>query len=427
MIFRDRTDAGRRLAQAVVELDLDRPVVLGMARGGVPVAAEVARALGAPLDVLVVRKLGYPPQPELAMGAIGEGGVRVVNESVIRQLQVPESVVEQVASVEHAELERRLAAYRDGRPGVDVAGRTVVVVDDGLATGATARAAISVLRHRGATRVVLASPVGPPNVVRDMQRVADDVVCLEVSDRFFGIGQWYADFRQVSDDEVRRLLAGAVAGAGAQMRSRQVEVPVQGIRLPGDLVVPPDCRGLVVFAHGSGSSRSSPRNRAVADVLHGAGLATLLFDLLTDEEAAERSNVFDITLLGGRLSAAVAWARSHTDLASLPVGLFGASTGAAAAVVAAVRQGSGVGAVVSRGGRPDLAPEADLRQLRSPTLLLVGSADTVVLELNRRALVLLPHAELEVIEGAGHLFVEPGTLEEVARRASEWFVAHLRP
>ncbi|HMK99482.1 MAG TPA: alpha/beta family hydrolase [Acidimicrobiales bacterium] len=427
MIFRDRTDAGRRVAQAVVELDLDRPVVLGMARGGVPVAAEVARALGAPLDVLVVRKLGYPPQPELAMGAIGEGGVRVVNESVIQQLQVPESVVEQVAAVEHAELERRLAAYRDGRPAVDVAGRTVVVVDDGLATGATARAAISVLRHRGATRVVLASPVGPPNVVRDMRRVADDVVCLEVSDRFFGIGQWYEDFRQVSDDEVRRLLAGADAGAGAEMRSRKVEVPVQGIRLPGDLVVPPDCRGLVVFAHGSGSSRSSPRNRAVADVLHRAGLATLLFDLLTDEEAADRSNVFDITLLGRRLSAAVAWARSQPDLAPLSVGLFGASTGAAAAVVAAAHEGSAVGAVVSRGGRPDLAPASDLRRLRAPTLLLVGSADTVVLELNRQVLDLMPDAELEVIEGAGHLFEEPGTLEEVASRASDWFVSHLRP
>lgn len=209
MRFRDRADAGRQLAPLVVALGLDRPVVLGMARGGVAVAAEVARALGAPLDVLVVRKLGYPSQPELAMGAIGEGGQRVLNSDVLAQLQVPADVVEQVTARETLELERRLRAYRGEREAMALAGRVVVVVDDGLATGATARAALEVVRHRGAARIVLAVPVAPPSALGALTAAADHVVCAEVSDRFVGIGQWYSDFHQTSDEEVRRILEEA--------------------------------------------------------------------------------------------------------------------------------------------------------------------------------------------------------------------------
>ena len=421
MRFRDRAEAGRLLAELVVRLDLESPVVLGMARGGVPVAAQVAKALGAPLDVLVVRKLGYPRQPELAMGALGEGGVRVLNDELVAQLQVPDVVLDEVATREEAELRRRLAAYRQGRPAAELGGRSAVVVDDGLATGATARAAIAVVRARGASRAVLAVPVAPPAAVRALQAVADDVVCVEVSERFFGIGQWYDDFRQTSDDEVRRLLA-----AGGEAQSRTVRVPAGGgVRLPGDLTVPPRAGALVLFAHGSGSSRRSPRNRAVASVLNDAGLGTLLFDLLTDREADDRSKVFDIELLGARLSAASQWAAADPSLSGLPQGLFGASTGAAAALVTASRPGSVVRAVVSRGGRPDLAPEPVLRAVTAPTLLVVGSEDGAVLERNRWALEQLPQARLEVVAGATHLFEEPGTLGRVAELATEWFCTHL--
>ncbi|HAM03598.1 MAG TPA: phosphoribosyl transferase, partial [Acidimicrobiaceae bacterium] len=421
MRFRDRAEAGRLLAELVVPLGLDSPVVLGMARGGVPVAAQVAKALGAPLDVLVVRKLGYPRQPELAMGALGEGGVRVLNDELVSQLQVSDAVLDDVATREGAELQRRLALYRQGRPGVELRGRSAVVVDDGLATGATARAAIAVVRARGASRAVLAVPVAPPAAVRALQAVADDVVCVEVSERFFGIGQWYDDFRQTSDDEVRRLL-----GTGGEAQSRPVAVPAAGeVRLPGELTVPSGAAGLVLFAHGSGSSRRSPRNQAVASVLNHAGLGTLLFDLLTDEEADDRAKVFDIGLLGERLSAAADWAASDRSLSALSQGLFGASTGAAAALVTAARPGSAVAAVVSRGGRPDLAPEPVLRAVRAPTLLVVGSEDSAVLEANRWALEKLPQARLEVVAGGGHLFEEPGALERVAEVAVEWFWAQL--
>jgi putative phosphoribosyl transferase len=207
MAFLDRSDAGRRLAALLVEKDLPDPVVEGMARGGVPVAHVVANVLGAPLDVVVVRKLGHPNQPELGLGAIAESGVRLVNETLVEQLRVPPDVIDAVAARELEELERRLRTYRGDRPPVPVEGRTAIVVDDGLATGFTARAAVEVMRHRGASSVVVAVPVGPPGAVQSLRGVADEVVCVEITERFFGISEWYVDFHQVSDAEVARLLA----------------------------------------------------------------------------------------------------------------------------------------------------------------------------------------------------------------------------
>jgi len=207
------------------------------------------------------------------------------------------------------------------------------------------------------------------------------------------------------------------------MRSHEVRVGPQ--RLPGSLDVPLQPRALILFAHGSGSSRHSPRNRQVAQVLHGCDLATLRFDLLTEDEADARSNVFDIPLLAGRLLQALEWQRGQPSLSALPCGLFGASTGAAAALAAAAEEATAVYAVVSRGGRPDLAGAA-LPRVVAPTLLVVGGNDPEVLRLNRAALSALRcECELAVIPGATHLFEEPGTLEAAARLAADWFVAHL--
>lgn len=209
MRFADRRDAGRRLAAAVVASRVvapsvggTRPLVVGLPRGGVPVAAEVAHALGAELDVLVVRKLGVPWQPELGFGAIGEDGVRVVNPEVVRGAGLDEPAMAEVAVREQAELERRTARYRAGRPPRPVRGRTVVVVDDGLATGSTARAAIAVLRARGAERVVLAVPVAPADTAAELAGLVDALVCLDRPTAFDGVGGAYDDFRQTEDAEV---------------------------------------------------------------------------------------------------------------------------------------------------------------------------------------------------------------------------------
>lgn len=197
------------------------------------------------------------------------------------------------------------------------------------------------------------------------------------------------------------------------------------VQLPGYLEVPEGARGLVLFAHGSGSSRDSPRNQHVAGIVNDAGFATLLFDLLTPEEEHDRANVFDIPLLGVRLLDAARWAGTRPDLDWLPIGLFGASTGAAAALVAAAELGDGIGAVVSRGGRPDLAAEA-LPKVTAPTLLIVGGNDHAVIGMNEEAAArMTAEHEVVIIPGAGHLFEGPGELDEVAEHAAGWFTRHL--
>ncbi len=420
------------LAQELADLADENPVVVALPRGGVPVGYEVARALGAPLDIGLVRKLGAPMQPELGIGALGEGGEAVLDSEAVRRLGVSREELGTVVEREQHELERRRRSYRPGHPQIDVDGRVVVVVDDGLATGVTAAAAARVLRARGARAVVLAVPVCPDGVADRLRAEFDGFVCLSSPRPFRGVGAAYEDFTQTSDREVVDLLARARRrsnggdrreGVEREHETDELEVTIleSGTELSGTLGLPDDPAGLVIFAHGSGSSRFSPRNKAVAAHLNAAGFATLLFDLLTEREAGDRANVFDIDLLANRLLAARRWAAKAPEIEDLPVGLFGASTGAAAALRAAAAAPDSIAAVVSRGGRPDLAGAA-LRQVTAPTLLIVGGEDQEVLELNRRAATLLagPH-HLAVVPGAGHLFEEPGALEQAARLAVEWF------
>ncbi len=434
-LFGDRVDAGRQLAQHLESFREQDIVVLGLPRGGVPVAFEVAKALRAPLDVLVVRKLGVPFQPELAFGAIGEGGVRVINESVVRETALSEKDMAAVEAQQQAEVARRSESFRGGHGRISLAGRTAVIVDDGVATGATAKAACEVARAHGASRVVLAVPIGAPDIDETFAGYADEVICLHKPAFFFAVGQGYRNFTQTSDDEVVALLDRARQGFGEPtaagtpddppLRDEEVRVSAGPVSVAGHLTIPEQPVGVVVFAHGSGSSRHSPRNRYVAEVLNGAGLATLLFDLLTPDEELNRANVFDIELLARRLVDVTGWLATQPDTAALPVGYFGASTGAGAALTAAADPRVNVGAVVSRGGRPDLAGSA-LTKVRAPTLLIVGGRDDVVLELNRRAQAMMPgECELAVVPGATHLFEEPGTLEQVAVLARDWFTDHL--
>ena len=205
-----------------------------------------------------------------------------------------------------------------------------------------------------------------------------------------------------------------------------VHIPADSVELDGELILPPSAKGVVLFAHGSGSSRFSPRNTYVAEVLQQHGIGTLLFDLLTREEDQDYATRFDIALLTRRLLAATAWLQSNPKTQALRLGYFGASTGAAAALQAAAKMENKIAAVVSRGGRPDLAGEVALSRVNAPTLLIVGSADFGVIELNQQAYALLNcEKELTLISGATHLFEEPGTLQQAARSAADWFAQHL--
>jgi predicted phosphoribosyltransferase len=219
-LFRDRRAAGRLLAATLARY-AGRPdvVVLALPRGGVPVAYEVVRALGAPLDVFVVRKLGVPGHEELAMGAVATPGVRVINEQIVRALAIPDHVIEAVAARELDELARRERLYRGDRPPLDVRGRTVILVDDGLATGATMHAAIQALRHRQPARIVVAVPTAAPETCEALKAEVDDVVCAVTPEPFYAVGIWYEDFSQTTDDEVRELLARSAEGRGTRSES----------------------------------------------------------------------------------------------------------------------------------------------------------------------------------------------------------------
>lgn len=212
MLFRDRKEAGRLLARKLTTY-ADRPdvIVLALPRGGVPVAFEVARALHVPLDVFLVRKLGVPGHEELAMGAMASGGVLVLNAEVVRALRIPNDIVDKVVAKERQELERRERSYRGDRPAPDVRGRTIILIDDGLATGSTMRAAIAALRQQGPARIVVAVPVGAPETCAEFQDEADEAICAVTPEPFYAVGVWYRDFSQTTDEEVHDLLDRATA------------------------------------------------------------------------------------------------------------------------------------------------------------------------------------------------------------------------
>jgi putative phosphoribosyl transferase len=355
--------------------------------------------------------------------------VRVLNEDAIRLLMMSPEEIEAGAARAQAEVDERVHRYRNGHLRLAVRGRIVILVDDGLATGGTARAALRALRARDPRRLVLAVPVGAPQTVAALSTEADEVVCLRQPEHLWAVGAWYEHFDPTPDSDVVEALAGATVDPPAPRQgTHEIRVPMDAHpTLVGDLALPSAARGAVVFAHGSGSSRHSPRNRQVAAALNEHGLATLLLDLLTPDEERDRANVFDVELLGSRLVAATRFMRGDPELATLNTGYFGASTGAGAALWAAAELGDEIGAVVSRGGRPDLAA-ARLADVRAPVLLIVGGRDEIVLELNREAQRSLSGpSTLSIVPGATHLFEEPGALDEVARQAATWFERHLAP
>jgi putative phosphoribosyl transferase len=440
-LFSKRVEAGRRLAAALSGVVDSNAIVLAIPRGGVAVGFEVANSLAIPLDIIVPRKIGAPNNPELAVGAVTEEGIIILDDRIIGYLQVTREYIREESERQRQEIRRRLRLYRGDIPYPNLKNREVIIVDDGIATGYTMKAALASVRRKGARKVVVGVPVGPSDTIKDLKKEADSVFCLHTPEHFYAIGQFYEDFAQISDEDVVRLLEigrraaidheGSMKHAAEEDKSGEelVRIPAGTGNIEGSMVMPSKVEGIVVFAHGSGSSRFSPRNQYVAKILNEAGIATLLIDLLTKEEEEidmqTRKLRFDTELLAERLIGATEWIKKNPSTKRLSLGYFGASTGAAAALIAAVKiQPEHVQAIVSRGGRPDLAMKY-LPKIEAPILFIVGELDDIVIDLNKEAMKhLRSEKRLEIVPGASHLFEEPGKLEQVARLATAWFMKH---
>ena len=440
MFFVDRQDAGRQVASRLSHLRGARIVVIGIPRGGIPVAAEVARALRAPLDVCLVRKLPVPLQPGLAMGAIGEGGIRIRLDAVVRAQQV---TVDQFAEAERrarAALDRMAARYRGGEQSADLRGRTVVVVDDGLATGITAQAACRVVRTRGAGRVILALPVAPRDQTSRLYAVTDELVCVRRPREFIALDRCYARFPAVTDDDVIEILEHAAKRTVTQPRdgdsvisghdyvsgASTAQPSTQTACHAGGLAVPQHPLGTVVALFPAGCGQDDPRIHYLLRRLQRAGLATLTVDSAAAPGCPVRRNAFDIPGLGRRLLDATQEVRAHPRLAHRPIGYLVTGTGAAAAIWATAEPHATPAAIVAYAGRPDLAGPRALAALTVPTLLLVGAHDTAVLDLNQRARTHLRcENRLVEIPSTGHVLEHPRTLALAADLTSDWFTTHL--
>src|SRR5215469_7642762 len=363
MRFRNRSDAGRQLASRLLPLRGKDVVVLGLPRGGVAVAAEVARALDAPLDVILVRKLGVPAQPELGMGAIGEGDARVINADVVRYSGASEADINAVEQRERAELERRTKRFRGDAPREPLSGRIAVLVDDGIATGSTARAACQVARAQGAARVVLAAPVAPPSARSTLAGDADELVCLETPERFLAIGEWYDDFSQTRDEEVVSLLRAARAEHTDNGQEEQVTENAGAADQAGDGATVVDASGAGAGAEGAagtgagavaeGSANEGSADEGSADdsltllvamMPFAAGLGMVLDAAKPDEVRARMTWAPERCTTGGLLhgGALMAFADSLGGICAylnLPPGAGTATTSSATVFTRAVRDG----------------------------------------------------------------------------------------
>lgn len=443
-LFRDRADAGEKLGKQLVRYRRASPLVLGLPPGGVAIANEVARILGAPLDVCVVRKLAAPLAPELALGAVGEDESVVLDHDAMARVHADDAALSESIEAKRAAVNDEGERLRRGVPRLDVRSRTVIVVDDGVATGATARAALQTLRARGARTIVLAIPVGNAKTLDNLSALADEVVCLHCEEDVYAISAWYEQLPPTKDADVAALVADSRHGVEVdhgRRPSERVRVPIErdvriplgaeggGASLEGFIAVPPRANALVVCCHVVRGRRSAELEESVAASLRTFELATLTVGLLTEaEETAEPNEPsLEVLPLAERLLAVIEWAHGQfPETQDLDVGCFGVGSGAAAALEAAGARPDAIRAVVSAAGRLDLAAPG-LASVRAPTLLLVGGLDGDALPVHRETLYFLVcKTRLEVVHGATPLFEEPEAREHVARAAARWFEEHLR-
>lgn len=438
MFFEDRRAAGRQLGKALDSTRAQTPLVLALPFGGVLVADEVAKALGAPLDIWVAREIRATAISDQQIGGVAEGGSVIFDRAVLSELAIPAPQLERLASREQDVVSRLSVVLRRGGQPPDVAGRTVILVDDGTGLGAPARAALRDLRRREVRQLIIAAPVCRAQDIPLLRADADQVVALHSPRQLGSVADAYEHFDPVHAPDVARLLAEASRFPAAApqsalaplplVRAEPVDVLTGDVELPGTLHMPAGTEGVVLFPDTSPNGRHHARNTALARYLHRFGIGTLLFDLLTrgEQEAATRGAdpPLDVPVLTRRLLGATEWLRASRYAPVQKLGYCAGGSAAAPALAAAALRPGEVSVVVTRGGRPDLV-WSSIPNVQAPTLLIVGRDDRQDLELNRRVLRLFHVAsQLVVVPGTTRL-EENGNLDEVARLAAGWFIRYL--
>ena len=388
MKFEDRYHAAILLAEKLKSFGAVNPVIAAIPRGAMEMGEVIASpelGIGGDLDVILVHKFTSPEHPEFALGSVTEDGDIYFNDDAKASgylLGLDDDDLISAANAEIEKLQLKRQRYTPHRAGLGMKDRTVVIVDDGIATGATMMAAIKSAFSKGAHHVIAAAPVASHQAIQRLQQTGAEVCAFAVADGFFSVSQFYKDFSQVSDAAVAEILA---------RHEPEVLIRSHGVSLRGYLNIPPYCRGLVVFVHGSGSGRGSPRNQFVANSLQRAGIGTLLVDLLQIGEGGDGEKDADISFLTKRLLAITDWIKKNPKISHFQLGLAWES----------------------------------LAQMTAPTLVIVGGDDEPILAINHEAFSQLNcESDLVIIPGATHLFDEPDALDQVAQRTREWFLRY---
>jgi putative phosphoribosyl transferase len=421
--FADRRDAGRQLAAVLDDFRYEDPVVVGIPPGGMAVAAEVARALGAPLDVVPLCALIAPEDRSRPFGILAERGVVVLDPDAVREMHLDGDEVDAKVQSARQELDHLLAEYHPTGRRLAVAGRTVLLVDDGLVSSRNVQAGARSLRERGATRIILAVPVARSGCAIEMREWVDQVVSLEDRRQPRALRLWYDDFGETTEDESAALLSEHV---GAREREVKIEVPPETL-LSGHLTVPwgAYARGAVLLAGFPRAKPGATRSGSLAAALNKAGLATLQLDLLRATEDRDTTSVFDVDMLAERLVGATRWLRAQPETARLALGYIGSDIGSAAALVPAARLRAGICAVVTCGGRPDWANRW-LSGIVAPVLMISVEADARARARSRDAQCQLRCvSDLAVVRERTGTVDWPEAGEQMAALALEWLTQHL--
>lgn len=403
--FKSRNYAAKLLASKLAGKEWKNTIILGITSGGAPMAKVMASELSLPWSILLVKKIAMPDDNEYAIGAISEDATPEWSEH-----WNPEKFPELWPIMQKAirDLKRQERKFKDFRDVRSLKGKRVIIVDDGMATGLTMRAAIQYCRRHEAKRIIACAPVASSNIKKSLEKIADEVYSLESPANMISVGQWYQSFDQVGEAQVLDLLQG---GNQRSEQSREVEIPVSGVNLRGEINIPIAPRGVVLFCEDQ---------RELARHFAGQNLATVVFNLVSETEADESAHIFDVEFLAKRLEAATNWLSNQSGLQQLPIGYFDTGSGAAAALFAA-SQNKEISSIVCVSARVDLASEI-AHKVKCPTLLLVGENEEDIHRANEEVLDNLAHGKISIIAGAGHLLAEKFLRDLVSEYADKWFV-----